>query len=814
MQKTSNVVRIFLIASFMTTLCAASEVQRWRIILSREASPDAALKLAIEDLTQAGAECGLEFQCRDDQSKIDRNAIIVGDVPRNKLLAELVGKGAIQLETLAEPQAYQIRTLTIDGKRTVIVAGGSIIGDVYGLYWIWDRLRVQKCVPDLNVTHIPALKIRYAGGGSEEALRAALRYRATWVSCPYSVNQLVPWNAEPEGSENAIYREKAKKYIAAAHALHFKVLVHEDEFSYHPTLLEEFSARPTPSDPVFWDAVQAKYRRLLQAMPEIDGIRVRTGESTRIGGNFKGLDVMHEGEGCDWSLEKRYRIYVRKMHNVIVGEFDKIYFQRTWVTSAHEQHSQADVYKSIFTDEIPTKNLYLSPYLSQTDRYFHQPYNPTFNQTPHDMVVLLATLDYHARGDDAVFPSYPGQWFQAGLQTILAPAKSNVKGSMFGVPETEGWGTSQVTAYVASRLSWDPNAHIRAIARDFAAIHFGEAAADAMAEIYLLSPVAYKYGIYIEPVAYGEFNSLPHMRLNTFPAFGLPRLDNGKEHIAFLRKLYLRCKPWATETLMYLDHGLDVADQMVMRFQPARSSFSDPKIAEAVYNSLLTTQRLIKANNRYVKTFFAYFAYREQPTELNRQQLYNLALDLKSATSELLQTPGCNYELSGMEQLLLNVNQALTDLKRAETLLAQSPDPDEINLIVADEQQKYAQACDKYAAELVHVLHWKGRVDGRDLLRVKGDQLEIIHLRYDPIQEMTFKFSTPLPAQAVTVLPKIIQARSFKPFILEQPSAANNYTVTVYLSDYPCHGYSWWEFDLYSIPRPPEEIGMVAPWRK
>ena len=64
------------------------------------------------------------------------------------------------------------------------------------------------------------------------------------------------------------------------------------------------------------------------------------------------------------------------------------------------------------------------------------------------------------------------------------------------------------------------------------------------------------------------------------------------------------------------------------------------------------------------------------------------------------------------------------------------------------------------------------------------------------------------------MIPLDIQSRSYGPFILEQPNIDNNYTATVYLSDSPMHGYSWWKFELYYIPKSPEELGLIAPWNK
>jgi len=53
---------------------------------------------------------------------------------------------------------------------------------------------------------------------------------------------------------------------------------------------------------------------LLSAIPEIDGIRMRTGEATRVGGNYKPFDAMHDGDS-NWSLAKRYRTWVKNIYD-------------------------------------------------------------------------------------------------------------------------------------------------------------------------------------------------------------------------------------------------------------------------------------------------------------------------------------------------------------------------------------------------------------------------------------------------------------------------------------------------------------------
>jgi hypothetical protein len=792
------------------------ENERWSIVLDTQLMEDEAIKLALNDLQKSGKKAGTKLQVFNSNQKFSDNSILVGSPLRNRYTKSLVQEGKIKLQGIEDSQGYEIVTTNVNGNKIMVVSGGSILGEVYGLYWILDRMKVFGRIPALNIKRIPEMKIRFTGGGTKEAMQNALRVSATWVNGGYSVNNLVPWDSEPEKTTNAKNREELRQLIEYAHRLHLKFFVYEDEFSYHPTLLEEFGATLSPEDPAFWDAVQAKYRRLLKAMPEIDGIRIRTGELTRIGGTYVPFDVMHDGDGCDWSLAKRYRTFVKKVYNVVVGEFDKIYFQRTWVTSAHEQHSMAEVYKNIFTDDIPVKNLYMSPYLSTTDRYFHQPYNPTFNLTPHNMILLLATLDYHSHSGVSTFPTFPGTYYQGGLETILASEKTNLKGFDFGtyaIPSNENWNTGAVTTYTIYRLAWNPREDIKEIVRDFTAMCFGRAAAAAMADIYLLSPNAYKYGIYIEPVSHGDFRSLPHLRLTTFPAKGLPRLDNGRKHIEFLRTIYLRCRPWINETLMYLDHGLNIADSMVVKFTQAKSLISDPKLAQNVDNAVNLTYWLIKTNNFYVKTFFAYFEYREKPSGGTKEKLVHRVSELKEAMAKFIKMPGCVYRLDGMIQLVKNVEQVLENLPKAEKILATAPDEEGTITIISDLQKKYVQILEDHKKDAVKILHWEARVDGRDLVKVKGGNLEVEHLRYDQITEMTYQFQNSLPQKQVTVIPVDIQSRSYGPFVLEQPSPKNDFTAVLYLSDYPRHGYSWWKFDLYYIQKSPEELGIIMPWQ-
>ena len=781
---------------------------KYNIYADKELLADRAIQLALQDIIKLGKTLGLTFRIATDQEKLTENAVLIGTPQRNSLTAELVKDGGIKFAGMAEPQGYEIITSSSAKGKIIVIAGGSLIGDVNGIYWLWDRLRVYKTLPDINIQREPACQIRYTRiyVQNQDDIHRALRYGLNLVYIR-EILSLIPWDSAPEKEENRKNRVKAKELIDYAHSLHMQVLAFGTDFTYHPSLLNAFNATLSPCDTNFWRVVQEKYRMLLRSLPELDGVAIFTGEEQSYWGDYQTFDPMHEGVGCDWSLEKRYRTFVNKVYQVVVGEFNKIYHHRTWITNCYEQQSRPEVYRKIFTEEVPYKNLYLIPSFTQNDRWWHQRYNPTFNVTPHNMLAVLEPMNYYESSKSNLFPTYPGQYFQAGLQSILEIENSNLKGVSFDLRASDDYNTSNLTAYTVFRLSWDYIESPKDIARDFCAIHFGNEVADTMAEIYLLSPNAYKYGLFIEPVAYGEFNSLPHIRVGTFPVQGYPSIDNGKEHMDFLRKIYLRCKPWIPETISYLNHGLTIANTMVQKYQSIKAQISDRDLANDIENRLLMTRLFIETNNLYVKATFAYFKYWDNPNHENKDQLDSLMSRLKNTRTEFSQLPGFGYHLFGVDQLLLNMEQILANKDEAVRRLMNAPSPPEIEAAIRDQQAKYKLIFSQYPDECIKLLYWEGRVDGRDIIKIQGNHVEIEHLRWDPIYFSKYDISNVLPEKDVTVIVKDINSRPMHPFILEQPSSVNNYTTKIYLYDVP-GGAGWCKFQLYYLNKSPQSLGI------
>ena len=328
-----------------------------------------------------------------------------------------------------------------------------------------------------------------------------------------------------------------------------------------------------------------------------------------------------------------------------------------------------------------------------------------------------------------------------------------------------------------------------------------------------MTPVAYKYGLHIEPISYGRFNSFIHMRVNVFPGMGYPQIDDGREHMEFLQSIYLRCKPWQYETLDDLDHGLETAKKMVEKYKSVKPHIIDKQLAQELEDKLNMTRWLIQTNNEYVKTSFDYFAYRENPNKVSKQILsesYNRLLETKQ---NFMNTSGFGYKLFGVDILINSTGEALADLTKAENKLKEAPSNEQLELTIIQQQELYKEVLTKYKNEVVKLLHIEVKVDGRDLLIINEDKHKIKNLRWDGAHVQKIKFFDKLPKEEVTVIPLDIESRPMHQFILEQPNKGNDYTATVYLYDKPgADGIM--EFELYYIPKSPKEVGLSLPWDK
>ncbi len=119
-----SIIPLLWLSLFSQNLFAS---ENWKIIISNNLKSDEAIKVALEDLNNAGLNSGIEFNIANESSQIEKNTILIGNENRNKVVKSLVAKNQIELINLAEKQSFQIKTTKIASQKVMVVSGGSIL---------------------------------------------------------------------------------------------------------------------------------------------------------------------------------------------------------------------------------------------------------------------------------------------------------------------------------------------------------------------------------------------------------------------------------------------------------------------------------------------------------------------------------------------------------------------------------------------------------------------------------------------------------------------------------------------------------------
>jgi hypothetical protein len=90
--------------------------------------------------------------------------------------------------------------------------------------------------------------------------------------------------------------------------------------------------------------------------------------------------------------------------------------------------------------------------------------------------------------------------------------------------------------------------------------------------------------------------------------------------------------------------------------------------------------------------------------------------------------------------------------------------------------------------------HWRGRVDGSDYIELRNDRVTVRHMQAQLITGAEYDVRGPLPHRPVTVQLNRLLGRG-RIVLYQQPSASNNYTVSVYIEDNEA-GSDFYEFEL------------------
>jgi hypothetical protein len=674
------------------------------------------------------------------------------------------------------------------------------------IFWLSDRIACSGKIPGAEHRAVRAftrsitsifLPKPTAANTTPQAIEAHLaQFRQTGLRLiRYGItdiligdfNYVLDWGA---GSSELAkgYQQGLRQTIKVAHSMGLRAFLYGDEFIYSPDSLKASGARLSTSDPKFWKYLADKHRAILRAVPELDGIESRAGEIIPWPG-VQALDLMHDtGDHGERSLVQNYHEFMRTLDGVIVGEFGKTYIHRTWVTNNWEQHNVPDIYKAIFTPDIPTANYISSIKLTSTDGWEYQPINPTFGVTPH---ATLAELQTGGVADTVC--DYSLGYIQAGMQYAL---EHGAVGLAWGaVVGTEPLYES--VSYAAWRLSWTPRADLTEILGDWARRRLGPVAASEVPHIFLTLGDIFRDNWYLRPVAIRVWTPQPLVNVDFFVVKGNPLLDQGSGQDRFLRDLYLSCKPWLRETMSEVGEGVERYDEIIREWTRLRPVLADPAVGEQLARRFRRAREAMDVYRAYVQTFLICYAYRDTPTQqLHDEFAYRLA-DL-TRTFDRYQKSDPAYRPMGIRVFLDIARRTLANPDRLEKEMKDAPTADQIEQkLKADESHDDALARQYPNAETF--FSWTGAVDGRDVLVLQGDKLSDDHWVANYPDNVQAHVTRPLPQQPLQYF-IVRQAGRGWMTLLEAPSAENGWTAKIFVDD-PLPGTDVYRFELRGVEK-------------
>lgn len=732
-----------------------------------------------------------------------------------KAALESIGRAAeppvdVRIEAGAAPaEGYAWRAA---GARVELRASTGL-GAAYGIGRLAWLTRSLRTFPPPDTSEAPALKHRLmfissgvpdsAGGppdNPEEIARVVARFRDSLrevLRFGYNgvvfrgLEHYVPSDDPVYGPRSERHRRYLKAIIAEAHAHHIKVIPYAEEAIYLPVWLEKAGAKASAKDPRFWLAMADKYRRLLRALPELDGVTPCVGEIIP-SYDFRALDIVHSQETePDPRMEERYRTFFAKVHQVVSGEFGKLMLPWTWATNDWQLSAVPEIYQRTFAP-LPVENLHPVIKLTKHDAwYYGTPYNPTYGQTRHASIAL-AELGSQYQGFGTVV-DFPARWAAAALQFA---AERGLDGVMAAHPMRNLLQPGVL--YTFSRMSWNPKADADAIAREWAAATFGPAAAADVTRILFLGTDAARHSFYWQPVALDGWPPQQHIRVNQIILKGNAFWDLGREHDAFLRTIYLKLKPYAEETYTEAGRGRDIVAKMRTMFDALQGRIDPPEAGRNLGQLVSHYEATTALTRDYTRLILSYFAYREQRTPQARERLDRDTAAMR-ASAAAYRAGHKFFELAGIDQTVTLAERALSGLENAERILREAPTPDQIRerILAAREENRRLLAAHPEAEK---ILHWKGSVDARNILRIQGDQIRMERLTGDGIHAVEATFAKPVPREASgRWVVKPLRERGIA-HVMETPAETNGYTLSLYVDD-PESSSAVLEFEVYRIRR-------------
>lgn len=409
---------------------------------------------------------------------------------------------------------------------TIRIVGGSVRGDIYALFYMAERLRLDpEFLKKLNVVEkAPAFNIRIASGDTPEN---TIRYGYNTILAINDYSTCIPYKtADPEmlaGQEKLLgeidaRRASAKMDLERDSDLRLNSIGMSDEFvfprailgrPYAAKMIEPYFNRICFCAKKTWELYAAKYREILETFPELGAYMIRLGENYAKGDFFGNAigdpNTMNDCVECmRIPYTNRIATFINRTHDLVVEKGHRRYIHRTWDTNDKTFHSNPDVYLDIISKLKDKGNFYTSIKYTATDFWRYNFPNPTIGIGDVPQIVeFQCTREYEGKG---AYPNFIGEEIAEAYRYAKERGAAGVwnwhHGGGWNGPylKTDLWNEANI--YAASHLAWDPSLDSRTLAEEWAALTFGEKYSKGMADILLLSDDAVLKMVYFK--AYAE----------------------------------------------------------------------------------------------------------------------------------------------------------------------------------------------------------------------------------------------------------------------------------------------------------------------
>lgn len=445
---------------------------------------------AAADELRRGSEGMLGYPLVWRETVMGDGAVVLG-TGKSPLIAPL----GLPLAQLG-PEGYLIRSATIDGKRVTVIAANQDVGVLYGVFRFLKLMQTRQPLDNLDISDAPKLKVRVLNHWDN---------LDRYVERGYAGQSIWDWQKLP-GYKDPRYTDYAR--ANASIGINGTVLtnVNANADVLRPEWLEKVKALADVFRP--W-GIKVYLTARFSAPIEIGGLktadpldpavaawwRAKVDEIYRIIPDFGGFLVKANSEGQPGPADyKRSHAEGANMFADALAPHGGVLMWRAFVYAAENPE---DRHKQAYTEFQPLDGKFRDNVLVQVkngaiDFQPREPFHPLFGAMPKTPLMMEFQITKEYLGF-ATHLAWLGTMWEEALEAdtfrpkkgwtvskvLTTPVEAGAATGMAGVANIGSdinWSGSQFDQanwYAFGRFAWDPDARAEPIARDWAALTWG-----------------------------------------------------------------------------------------------------------------------------------------------------------------------------------------------------------------------------------------------------------------------------------------------------------------------------------------------------